>query len=76
MVVLVMEVLVVGVMLWFCCCGGGVGGGCSCEHGDRVLEVLLRCGMSWGPSALSAAGGSPTSAALSLFSMLQGKCFF
>ena len=32
--------------------------------------ALLRCGMSWGPSA---AGGSPTSAALSLFSKLKVK---
>ena len=31
---------------------------------------VLRCGMSWGPSA---AGGSPTTATLSLFSELQDK---
>ena len=33
-------------------------------------RAVLRCGMSWGPSA---AVGSPTSAALSLFSELQVK---
>ena len=37
---------------------------------DSSGRAVLRCGMSWGPSA---AGGSLTSATLSLFSELQAK---
>ena len=36
-------------------------------------RAVLQCGMSWGTSA---AGGSPTTATLSLFSELQVKLFF
>ena len=36
-------------------------------------RAVLRCGMSWGPSA---AGGSPTSAALSLLCEFQVKLIF